>query len=519
MTRLSMQPGGAAATAASALLRAAAAVLAGAALTTGLSLVLWAVTPGAGTEANSAIAAGAVAFAAAHFLPVSISGTALTLTPLLLTAVMIAVIMTAVGRARPVHGRLLEALHASVFVVAYGLGVDAMVALAAPMGAAHAGLGAPLAVAALGAGLSLGNKATAWRAWWEATSPTWFRQATHAAVATVLALVSTAAIVLSIALAASIPNALRITQLTVHSIGDAFGMTMVSLAFVPNAVIAALGYVSGAGFSVGTATYSPLAVHAADLPALPLLSAVPPDGAPGIAAWSTLLAPVVAALVGAWVLRRVGENRWQRLAACGLTALLVGTVVAALVAAGSGGVAGGPWAVMGAAPLLVGPLVAGVVLLMTAATTVPAGWRSLPWRSTASSTAYDAFRGASADGLESADSALPKPVDDVPVDDVPVDDVLEAEPEEAPVIGGAEGGDDGLPVAASAEGEDVVIPDAASAEGGNDVIPVANTGSETQPDDPLTSDADVTADSASATDAAIEGSSGSDTEDGLAQTG
>jgi hypothetical protein len=379
------------ATVSSAGLRALAAAAAGFALTAGLSLVLWALSPSSGSDAGEALRGGAVAFAAAHFLPVTISGTALTLRPLLLTGVVIAVMMTAVGHARSVRGRALEAVHAGVFTVVYGAGVAALVTMAAPAGSARANLLAPATVAAVGAVLSLVQGATDWRSWWAATVPEWVRRSLRAAMTTVLALISTSAAVLAIALAVSIPDALEVAQLTVHSVGDAIGVVLLCLAFLPNAVIATIGYVSGAGFSIGAAGYSPLAVHTADLPAVPLLAAVP-EAHPGVAAWATLLAPILAASIGAWTLRRVGVSRLQRLAVLCSTALIVGAVTAGLAAVGGGGVGGGAWTEMGADPLTAGGLIAGMVLLVTASLVVPTGWASLAWRS-----GYDAASGIGGD--------------------------------------------------------------------------------------------------------------------------
>jgi hypothetical protein len=390
------------ATVSSAGLRALAAAAAGFALTAGLSLVLWALSPSSGSDAGEALRGGAVAFAAAHFLPVTISGTALTLRPLLLTGVVIAVMMTAVGHARSVRGRALEALHAGVFTVVYGAGVAALVTMAAPAGSARANLLAPATVAAVGAVLSLVQGATDWRSWWAATVPEWVRRSLRAAMTTVLALISTSAAVLAIALAVSIPDALGIAQLTVHSVGDAIGVVLLCLAFLPNAVIATIGYVSGAGFSIGAAGYSPLAVHTADLPAVPLLAAVP-EAHPGVAAWATLLAPILAALIGAWALRRVGVSRLQRLAAVCSTALIVGAVTAGLAAVGGGGVGGGAWTEMGADPLTAGGLIAGMVLLVTASLVVPTGWASLAWRS-----GYDAASGPGGAGDDGAADGGPQ---------------------------------------------------------------------------------------------------------------
>lgn len=394
------------ATVSSAGLRALAAAAAGFALTAGLSLVLWALSPSSGSDAGEALRGGAVAFAAAHFLPVTISGAALTLRPLLLTGVVIAVMMTAVGHARSVRGRALEALHAGVFTIVYGAGVAALVTMAAPAASTRANLLAPATVAAVGAVLSLVQGATDWRSWWAATVPEWVRRSLRAAMTTVLALISTSAAVLAIALAASIPHALGVAQLTVHSVGDAIGVVLLCLAFLPNAVIATIGYVSGAGFSIGAAGYSPLAVHTADLPAVPLLAAVP-EAHPGVAAWATLLAPILAASIGAWTLRRVGVSRLQRLAALCSTALIVGAMTAGLAAVGGGGVGGGAWTEMGADPLPAGGLIAGMMLLVTASLVVPTGWASLAWRS-----GYDAASGIGGDDGTADDGTA----DDGPVE-------------------------------------------------------------------------------------------------------
>lgn len=470
----------------SATVRALAAAVAGFALTAGLSLVLWALTPDSGSDAGEAVRNGAVAFASAHFLPVTISGTALTLRPLLLTGVMIAVIMTAAGRAQAVRGRALEAVHAGVFTLGYGLGVSALVALAAPPGAARAGLLAPAAVAALGAVLSLSQGATDWRAWWSAAAPEWLRRAVRAAAATVFALISASALVLAVALAASFPEALGIAQLTVQSVGDALGVVLLCLAFLPNAVIAAVGYVSGAGFSVGAAAFSPLAVHTAELPAVPLLAAVP-QSQPGPAAWAAVLAPVAAALVGAWTLRRVGASRWQRLAALGVTALAAGVVTAGLAAVGGGGVAGGSWARMGASPLLAGGLVAGVTLLVTASLVVPPGFASLAWRRDS---------GESGDGAEiRRDAKSGAEIGGVP-EEAPgggYDEARGAGPTPADDRGGPDPGDsDDVPP------EDGVIPDAFAVPDVRDE----------QPDDPLTAaptESDSDRDAADGDDAAHTG--------------
>ena len=353
------------ATTVSAALRAAAAVVAGLALVSGAALVLWAVTPGDGSDSSVALRGGAVAFAAAHFLPVSFSGVAVTIKPLLLTGLMIAVIATSAGRARMVRGRLLEALHASVFVLFYAVGVDVASALLAPRGTVEPGLAAPLIVAAVGAVLALAFHPSAWRASWRDRAPGWLQIGLRAGVTALGSLLTIGAVVLLIGLVAAFPHVVRIAELTVRSPGDALGMALLCLALLPNAVLAAVGYVSGAGFAIGDAHFSPLAVHQADLPAVPLLAATP-DHALSAGSWAILAGPVLAAVLAGIVIVRESEDRWTRLIGCGAAAVCVGLLCAALVGAAGGGVAGGPWASAGAPPLLT----AGI-----AATVTPARYR------------------------------------------------------------------------------------------------------------------------------------------------
>lgn len=442
-TPLTLPAGGVAAAAASASLRAVSAVVAGFALTSGVALLLWAVTPSAPadvSDATDAIRGGAVAFAAAHFLPVSISGTALTLRPLLVTVLVLAVIATAVGRGRAVRGRALEALHATVFVLVYGIGVDVLVAVAAPSDAAQPGLGAPLALAALTALGSLIARPTAWRAWWIRTVPSSVTAGVRAAAVTVAGLICAAAITFAVGMAVSFPAAASIAELTIHSFGDALGMALISLAFLPNAIIAVLGYLSGAGFSVGAASFSPLAVHSADLPAIPLLAAVPSEQ-PSAVAWIVFVGPVLAGLLAAWVLRGAGESRWQRVISVAVAAAGTGLACALLALAGAGGIAGGPWASMGAPPWTTGGLLAGIVLLVAGSVTLTVGWSALPWRA-GGAVARRRTRRSEPDSVATVSSDAEVVIDDGPsVDPVqrPEDDAeavpdpeQEPDPEERP---------------------------------------------------------------------------------------
>ncbi len=401
------------ATTVSAALRAVAAVVAGLALVSGAALVLWAVTPGDGSNSAVALRGGAVGFAAAHFLPVSFSGVAVTIKPLLLTGLVIAVIATSAGRARMVRGRLLEALHASVFVVFYAVAVDVASALLAPPGNVEPGLAAPLIVAAVGAVLALAFHPSAWRASWRDLAPGWLQVGLRAGVAALGSLLTIGAAVFVVGLVAAFPHVTRVAELTVRSPGDALGMMLLCLALLPNAVLAAVGYVSGAGFAIGDAHFSPLAVHQADLPAVPLLAATP-DHALSTASWAILAGPVIAAVLAGIVVVRESEDRWTRLIGCGAAAVCVGVLCAALIWAAGGGVAGGPWASAGAPPLLTAGIAAAVTLLVAGALSVSVGWRVIPWSVT---TAYDDVSGLGGAGeAEPTSGSTADPAADVRAD-------------------------------------------------------------------------------------------------------
>lgn len=111
------------------------------------------------------------------------------------------------------------------------------------------------------------------------------------------------------------------------------------LVVLPNAALFAGAYLLGPGFTVGTATVvTPGAVVLGPLPMLPLLAALPDDGAtPGWTAWLVIAPVVIAFVAGALTLRIRPAVRY-------LDAALHGCVGGVLAGVGFGllaGVAGG----------------------------------------------------------------------------------------------------------------------------------------------------------------------------------
>ncbi|MEV0000858.1 DUF6350 family protein [Micromonospora sp. NPDC050980] len=145
------------------------------------------------------------------------------------------------------------------------------------------------------------------------------------------------------------------------------GITLVSLAYAPNATAWSASYLLGPGFAIGTDTAvrtSEVSVGA--LPAVPLLAGLPPGPVDGLGA-GLLAVPVLVAMAAGWLLaRRLLRAAAEERAEVGWRALLVPAVLAGpvagallgLVAAASGGPLGGgrlaeigppPWPVFGVA--------------------------------------------------------------------------------------------------------------------------------------------------------------------------
>ncbi|MBU8857003.1 MULTISPECIES: DUF6350 family protein [unclassified Micromonospora] len=150
------------------------------------------------------------------------------------------------------------------------------------------------------------------------------------------------------------------------------GITLVSLAYAPNATAWSASYLLGPGFAVGTDTAvrtSEVSVGA--LPAVPLLAGLPRGPMDGLGG-ALLAVPVLAAMAAGWLLaRRLLRAAAEERAEVGWPALLVPAVLAGpvagallgLFAAASGGSLGGgrlaeigpsPWAVAAVATLVIG---------------------------------------------------------------------------------------------------------------------------------------------------------------------
>lgn len=123
--------------------------------------------------------------------------------------------------------------------------------------------------------------------------------------------------------------------------GSGLGMLVLCVAYVPNAVLATLGFTIGPGFSFGSFELSPFSYTGGDVPAVPLL-AVLPEGPAGW--WRALFVlPAVVGVVVGLKLRRSSPDPFQRLRSAGVAGAVVGlcTVVLGALAGGRVGSSSG----------------------------------------------------------------------------------------------------------------------------------------------------------------------------------
>ncbi|WP_414935844.1 DUF6350 family protein [Amycolatopsis sp. cmx-11-51] len=104
-------------------------------------------------------------------------------------------------------------------------------------------------------------------------------------------------------------------------LGASFGLFVLSVAYLPNAVVAALSFTTGPGFSVGSLTVGMFGYQEGQLPGVPVLAGIPSHHAVW---WPALL--VLPALVGAlvgWKIRTIDEDPMLRMRAVAVAGALV----------------------------------------------------------------------------------------------------------------------------------------------------------------------------------------------------
>ncbi|GAA4688851.1 cell division protein PerM [Phytohabitans rumicis] len=149
------------------------------------------------------------------------------------------------------------------------------------------------------------------------------------------------------------------------------GITLVCVAYAPNAAVWAAAYLLGPGFAVGTDTVvRTTEVSVGALPAVPLLAGLP-DGPLGGAGAALLALPVVAGMLAGWLqARRMARAdravRWPRvLGAALLAGPVAGLVLGGAAVLSGGSLGGGRMADIGPVAWQVAALAAGIVAVGT----------------------------------------------------------------------------------------------------------------------------------------------------------
>ncbi|MDD7938624.1 DUF6350 family protein [Actinomycetospora lutea] len=391
-------------------------------------------TPGGEPGLGQALAVGIPLWLVAHLVPLQVTGVplgTLPLAPALLLATLVASeARGAVARlGRRADGRTAGLLHGvGVPVVATAAAAHAVIGvLAAALLTPEAVVDASPGLAGVVCGLLAGLAALAGVARpcgllaLPRRLPGWARQGLQGGFLATTALLTAGAGLLLAALLADTAAVREVLADVAPEAGSGAGLTLLTLAYLPNAVVAAAAWLVGPGVAIGAASATPMAITSGLLPPVPLAALLPQSPPPTWAGLAFAVPLAVGSIVG-WRLAPTAADAPSRVKAT-VTAAVTAAVLLGLAAALSGGrLGGGPFdpvevpAVPVALAVLGWVLVPGLVVALLAVPlgTVPDRSRRRPSttkRRTPGKTADDApgtaaTAGAPADaGASPADSA------------------------------------------------------------------------------------------------------------------
>ena len=328
---------------------------------------------GGGLSADSAFAAAIPLWLAAHQIPLALGGQPLSVLPLVPTvAVVVIAQLGARWSARKLGGRFrmdagpvlasIAGAHAAVAVLGSALLPRATEVAAAPWaamlgGALIAGIGAVIGVLRV-CGLPLE---------WSQRIPDWGRVGARGAAVAIVALLGVGALMVLLALVIGAPSVAMAYRAVAPDFGAGVGVTLLALAYLPNAVVGGMAWALGPGVAVGPAAASPFAAFPGAPSEFPLLAALP-TATPSEWALVVLLLPVgVGALAGLTLRRALPMS--ARLPAAGVTAVLTAVAVGVLAELAGGRLAAGAFDPV---QVPVGLVVPAVLLLVGVPTLVVA---------------------------------------------------------------------------------------------------------------------------------------------------
>jgi hypothetical protein len=307
----------------------------------------------ANSDMTGALGATASMWLGVHQVPVSIGGRELGVMPLLPVLAMVWGTARTTAAATSAAGASRQATSDTVswfvtrWVVASALGgplLIAAISLAVIHDAASVltelqtpnalrAFAGVLAVHAIGAAIGVGSRIGR-RTLTASPLPTWLPDAVRAAWAGVLALVGLSGVVMVGSLVVHWSTMHDLYAIT-DSVFGQFSLTVLSVLYAPNVMVGTAAVAVGSSAHVGLATFSSFTVFGGDIPALPVLAAVPsPPLGP---AWVALL--IVAAASGVAVGQQCARRPLPLLPALGK--LIVAAAGAALVMALLGFAGGG----------------------------------------------------------------------------------------------------------------------------------------------------------------------------------
>jgi len=118
-------------------------------------------------------------------------------------------------------------------------------------------------------------------------------------------------LIYTIAFFANFGQATLITQVLAPGIFGSLLLLILNLLYLPNVAIAALSYVSGAGFAVGAGTHlSPITQDIGQIPALPLLAGLPVNSNKWFLLFSIVII-ALGALLSYWTVSLQERTSWQ----------------------------------------------------------------------------------------------------------------------------------------------------------------------------------------------------------------
>ncbi len=296
--------------------------------------------PGAVMSLPGVLTAAVPAWLAAYHVPVDIAGHELGVLPLLPTAALLLLVARVAGNAAR-RLDLTEPRSAGTVVgpIALAHAIFAM-ALAFLSG----GAASPV-LAFCFAGALAGAAATAGVAGPCALLPAAVRRADHATetglragILAVSGLAAVGAVVFAVGLIASWSTSAQLFRVTAPGFGSGLGMLLLSVAYLPNTLIATLSFAAGPGFGIGAVSVAQWHFHAGPLPAVPLLAPLP--AVEGHWWVFLMLLPAAVGVLTGLACRHVSELA-GRFRAVGVAALVTGVGWLILAAMAGGPLAGG----------------------------------------------------------------------------------------------------------------------------------------------------------------------------------